>query len=164
MMKLTLLEPTEAGLRAGYTCPCGCTPEVTYARGAEFVEAGCCCGNEFAIGPSAAVSLTPKAGFVPASQAFLAPWGEGLQAAWLVGPGVHGPASEHDRDAADEGDTEASAVDPVCGMTVEPDRVRAKGLHRTRNGTDYFFCGKGCTLEFDDDPERFLDPSYVPSM
>ena len=30
--------------------------------------------------------------------------------------------------------------------------------------SDYFFCGKGCKLEFDDDPERYLDPSYVPSM
>jgi YHS domain-containing protein len=28
----------------------------------------------------------------------------------------------------------------------------------------YWFCGRGCLLEFRDDPERFLDPDYKPSM
>jgi YHS domain-containing protein len=31
-------------------------------------------------------------------------------------------------------------------------------------GTTYYFCGKGCRLEFEDDPERILAPGYVPSM
>jgi P-type Cu+ transporter len=31
-------------------------------------------------------------------------------------------------------------------------------------GRTYWFCGKGCLLEFRDDPERFLDPDYQPSM
>ena len=60
--------------------------------------------------------------------------------------------------------TTDQAMDPVCGMTVQPDDARARGLHSTYNGTEYFFCGKGCKLEFDDDAERYLDPSYVPSM
>jgi YHS domain-containing protein len=29
---------------------------------------------------------------------------------------------------------------------------------------DYYFCGKGCMLDFKENPGRFLDPSYVPSM
>ena len=29
-------------------------------------------------------------------------------------------------------------------------------------GTVYYFCGKGCKLDFDDDPETYLDPSYTP--
>jgi P-type Cu+ transporter len=57
-----------------------------------------------------------------------------------------------------------SAVDPVCGMSVDPDAARAKGLHSLHSGTDYFFCGKGCKLDFDEDPGRYLDPGYVPSM
>jgi Cu+-exporting ATPase len=54
--------------------------------------------------------------------------------------------------------------DPVCGMTVDPDEARGKGLALTYEGVEYAFCGKGCLLEFRDDPEQFLDPSYQPSM
>lgn len=55
-------------------------------------------------------------------------------------------------------------LDPVCGMTVDPSDARERGLQREYQGIDYYFCGKGCFLEFGDDPERYLDPSYVPSM
>jgi YHS domain-containing protein len=54
--------------------------------------------------------------------------------------------------------------DPVCGMTVDPAEARAKGLTLTHEGTEYAFCGKGCLLEFRDDPAQYLDPSYTPSM
>lgn len=54
--------------------------------------------------------------------------------------------------------------DPVCGMTVDPEAARAKGLTTTYQGTEYAFCGKGCLLEFRDDPGRFLDAAYAPSM
>ena len=56
------------------------------------------------------------------------------------------------------------ASDPVCGMTVEPESARAAGLHSRHADTDYFFCGKGCKLDFDEDPGRYLAPDYVPSM
>jgi P-type Cu+ transporter len=56
------------------------------------------------------------------------------------------------------------AVDPVCGMTVEREAARAKGLVSTHDGVEYAFCGKGCKLEFDEDPGHYLDPAYVPSM
>lgn len=58
----------------------------------------------------------------------------------------------------------AMAIDPVCGMTVEPESARAKGLHLQHRGADYFFCGRGCKLDFEEDPDRYLDPRYVPSM
>lgn len=166
-MQLTMLEGNDAALRAGYSCPCGCTPSVQYARGADVVEDGCCCGNHFAVGRDAAASLVPEPGFRPELQTFDAPWGERLEAAWLVGPSVHGPATDHDHDEHHH-EAEASAggraIDPVCGMTVDPETARAKDLHTAYKGTDYFFCGKGCKLEFGDDPERYLDSAYVPSM
>ena len=56
------------------------------------------------------------------------------------------------------------ATDPVCGMTVNPDDARDRGLHVQYEGRDYFFCGKGCKLEFEEDPDHYLDPTYVPSM
>jgi len=176
-MRLTMLEANDASLRAGYNCPCGCTPSVEYGRGADLVEEGCCCGNHFAVGPRAAASLTEKPGFRPELETFVAPWGESLEAAWLVGPSVHGPASNqgHEHPDNDEhghghehgaGETapDGHALDPVCGMTVEPAVARMKGLLSSYKGVEYFFCGKGCKLEFDEDPQRYLDPTYTPSM
>ena len=60
--------------------------------------------------------------------------------------------------------TVAPTEDPVCGMTVDPAQSREKGLTLTHDGTDYAFCGKGCLLEFRDDPAKYLDPGYSPSM
>ena len=55
-------------------------------------------------------------------------------------------------------------LDPVCGMTVDLESAATRGLTLEHEGTTYAFCGKGCLLEFGDDPGRFLDASYVPSM
>ena len=56
------------------------------------------------------------------------------------------------------------AIDPVCGMTVDPETARASGLEAEHLGQTFHFCGKGCLLEFRDDPEKYLDPNYTPSM
>lgn len=172
-MELTILTDSPSTVRAGYSCPCGCTPSVAFERGATVVRDDCCCGNHFAVGPKASSSLTPRSSFRLEAQGFETPWGEALEAAWLVGPSVHGPASEHDHhddEHAHDAEQESSArqqatiLDPVCGMTVEPESARARGLHSSYQGRDFFFCGKGCKLDFDEDPDRYLDPGYVPSM
>ena len=54
--------------------------------------------------------------------------------------------------------------DPVCGMRVDPEAARARGLALIHDGREYVFCGKGCFLEFRDDPNPFLDPDRIPSM
>ena len=54
--------------------------------------------------------------------------------------------------------------DPVCGMQVDPEAARARGLRHTHEGREYVFCGKGCLLEFRDDPDRYLDSSHTPTM
>ena len=169
----------EDALVASYSCPCGCNPRLAYERGVEHKTDGCCCGNEFAVGTDAAARLEPGAGFRKEVQGFDAPWGERIQAAWTIGPSTdpneqpqdaqghgHGGGHEHGQPtAAGDGPSgSVAAIDPVCGMTVEPETARAKGLHSRHEETDYFFCGTGCKLEFDDDPARYLDPSYVPSM
>ena len=58
----------------------------------------------------------------------------------------------------------AATEDPVCGMTVDPEQAREKGLTLTHDGREYAFCGKGCLLEFRDEPGKYLDPGYTPSM
>jgi YHS domain-containing protein len=37
-------------------------------------------------------------------------------------------------------------------------------LKLEHDGKTYWFCGKGCLLEFKDDPEKYLAPGYEPSM
>jgi len=96
----------------------------------------------------------------------LAPqWAEELQAAWLIGPSVH-PQEAHqlENDADAEQGVASSAIDPVRGISVEPEAALERGLHGRYRDPDYYFCGKGCKLEFDEDPEKYLAPSYVPSM
>jgi YHS domain-containing protein len=60
--------------------------------------------------------------------------------------------------------TIAPNEDPVCGMTVDVEAARAKGLTQTHEGHEYAFCGKGCLLEFRDDPGMYLAAGYSPSM
>ena len=168
-MQLNLLEGDETHLRAGYSCPCGCAPAVQYTRGADLVEEGCCCGNHFAVGPRAGASMPSKAGFRLEVQTFDAPWGEPLEAAWSVGPSVHGPGGDDHKDHHHQPDQptddgESHAIDPACGMRVDRALAKANDLYSSYKGVDYYFCGKGCKLEFGEEPERFLDPSYVPSM
>jgi len=165
-MRLNVLEANDRSVRAGYSCPCGCTPSVEYARDADVVGEGCCCGNRFAVGPKAGATLPPKAGVRFERQALAAPWGEAIEAAWLIGPSVHGPANGHAHEHAETSKASSSgdAIDPACGMTVEMETALVKGLRSARHGVEYFFCGKGCKLEFDDDPERYFASDYVPSM
>lgn len=54
--------------------------------------------------------------------------------------------------------------DPVCGMAVNPEEARAGGLTAEHEGETYYFCGRGCRLEFLDDPARFFNPDYLPHM
>ena len=59
---------------------------------------------------------------------------------------------------------QTSAVDPVCGMSVDVAQAASTDLTAEHEGQSFYFCGKGCKLEFGDDPARFLDPGYTPSM
>jgi Cu+-exporting ATPase len=54
----------------------------------------------------------------------------------------------------------AIAIDPVCGMEVQTDTAQNTAEHQ---GTTYYFCAKGCRLEFGDDQEKYLDPEYQPT-
>ena len=53
----------------------------------------------------------------------------------------------------------AGAIDPVCGMTVDP----AKTAHRADHaGNDYHFCSAGCRAKFLADPAKYLTPAQAP--
>ena len=51
------------------------------------------------------------------------------------------------------------AIDPVCGMTVDPARAAGQFEH---DGTTYFFCSKGCLARFAADPAKYLSGTPTP--
>src|SRR5580698_1628190 len=66
-----------------------------------------------------------------------------------------GIQSDHATLVRAEGPGAPSAVDPVCGMTVDP----AKTPHHADHcGMAFHFCGAGCRTRFVADPDRYLGP------
>ncbi len=47
----------------------------------------------------------------------------------------------------------APAIDPVCGMSVDPATAKHRFAYR---GQDYFFCSAGCRTKFEAEPEVIL--------
>ena len=45
------------------------------------------------------------------------------------------------------------AIDPVCGMTVDPAKT---AHHAAHDGTDYYFCSAGCLAKFTAEPAKYL--------
>ena len=54
----------------------------------------------------------------------------------------------------------APAIDPVCGMQIDPRRAAAPLEHQ---GRTYLFCCDGCRDAFRADPAKYLAPSQPPS-
>ncbi|TPW05734.1 MAG: Cu2+-exporting ATPase [bacterium] len=69
-------------------------------------------------------------------------------------PDGHACCSTH---TADSG---AKAVDPVCGMTVDPATAAHRAAHE---GRDYFFCSAGCRTKFVAEPDRYLGDKPQPA-
>jgi P-type Cu+ transporter len=46
--------------------------------------------------------------------------------------------------------------DPVCGMTVDPDRVAAQSVY---DGKTFYFCCQNCATKFAASPKKFLNSS-----
>ncbi len=46
-----------------------------------------------------------------------------------------------------------TAIDPVCGMQVDPAKAAAKSEYK---GTTYYFCSEHCKKTFDANPEAVL--------
>ena len=47
----------------------------------------------------------------------------------------------------------AMAIDPVCGMEVDPQQSAGTSEYQ---GTTYYFCSVGCKRQFDKSPEHFV--------
>ncbi len=53
----------------------------------------------------------------------------------------------------------SAVVDPVCGMTVNPDPAAGSIVY---DNETYYFCSKHCLEKFREDPERFMKQSAEP--
>src|SRR5208282_4973823 len=56
--------------------------------------------------------------------------------------------------------TGGGAIDPVCGMTVDP---TTSPHHHTHHGQDYAFCSAGCCGKFAADPGKYLKEKAAPA-
>jgi Cu+-exporting ATPase len=73
-----------------------------------------------------------------------------------MGQHAHSHGSR-DRRSDDRSPAEAgSAIDPVCGMSVDPHTTPHRHTHQ---GQPYYFCSAGCRSKFAADPARYLAPT-----
>src|SRR2546427_3414706 len=64
------------------------------------------------------------------------------------------PSSHHAQSGrGDDVTGKTTAIDPVCGMTVDIATAEYRSL---RDGEAYYFCAAGCMASFDKDPEKFI--------
>ncbi|MEX2035992.1 MAG: HAD-IC family P-type ATPase, partial [Xanthobacteraceae bacterium] len=68
------------------------------------------------------------------------------------------PDHDHHHHGHGHGDAPApdGALDPVCGMTVDPEKTAHRHSHQ---GQTFYFCSAGCRTKFAADPAKFLSPS-----
>jgi P-type Cu+ transporter len=64
------------------------------------------------------------------------------------------PPDSDDRTAPPEGGAAGPAIDPVCGMRVDPASAAASRQHA---GRTYHFCCAGCAERFSAAPSEFLN-------
>ena len=50
-------------------------------------------------------------------------------------------------------DTKIKAIDPVCGMVVEPGKTKLVAVYQ---GRSYWFCAEACRSAFEANPEKYL--------
>ncbi|MDP1702700.1 MAG: heavy metal translocating P-type ATPase [Aestuariivirga sp.] len=72
----------------------------------------------------------------------------------------HGSHHEHPNDTMAHSTRTATAIDPVCGMTVDTASAKHKADHK---GHTYYFCSAGCKAKFVTDPAKYLEASAKPA-
>ncbi|MBJ7532811.1 heavy metal translocating P-type ATPase [Rhodomicrobium vannielii ATCC 17100] len=68
-------------------------------------------------------------------------------------------AGAHSCCGGKKGAEDTRAVDPVCGMSVDPHTAKHRA---TYEGRAYYFCCGGCKAKFEADPRRWLEKDSAP--
>ena len=66
----------------------------------------------------------------------------------------------HHKAVRSRSDEPAAAIDPVCGMTVDPAKTTHHAEHQ---GKAYYFCSAGCRTRFVTDPNAYLGTKPFPA-
>lgn len=67
----------------------------------------------------------------------------------------HHHGHDHSHHGHSHGPAEGGAIDPVCGMTVDPHTAKHRAEH---NGHTYYFCNPSCRTKFIANPAKYLGP------
>ena len=78
--------------------------------------------------------------------------------AHIMGHGGHGRRGSHEG-SCDRLREPATAIDPVCGMTVATSGAKSS-IHR---GKAYYFCSADCRDKFEAAPQQFAGEEAAPS-
>ena len=152
---------TEAGADVNYQCPCGCYAGFALDRSvAEAAPESCCCGRTILVGRDATQRLLT---FLPQpdtyaldEQSVAMPWGQPLAVA-LATPAEAEHGAHEDSPLVHLNMAHAvpagTAHDPVCHMDINPATAAGTSTHE---GTAYYFCSRGCKVDFDEDPAAVL--------
>ena len=93
-----------------------------------------------------------KTGCGRSSKATTSPEAPATKSGCCGGAGSGHSHDQHDHHAAGV----AGIVDPVCGMTVDPETSKHRYDYR---GNTYHFCSTGCRTKFEAAPQQYLDKS-----
>ena len=152
---------TDAGADVNYQCPCGCYAGFAYDRStAEQAPESCCCGRTILVGRAASERLVA---FIPAPETYgvdeqtvTMPWGQPIEVALATPPdaehGAHADGPLVHLNMTHE-TAVATAHDPVCHMDIAPATAAGTSMFE---GTTYYFCSRGCKVDFDEDPAATL--------
>ena len=174
---------TALGADVNYQCPCGCYAGFAFDRSvAQQDPESCCCGRTILVGrdatPRLVSFLSDAETYGLDEQTITMPWGQPLSVALATPPDAehgthedsplvhHDDATHHDErghsHAASHGVIQmavvATAHDPVCHMDIDP--ATAAGSAELE-GTTYYFCSRGCLLDFNDDAAAVLAAEAV---
>jgi YHS domain-containing protein len=146
---------TEAGADVNYQCPCGCYAGFALDRSvAEQTPESCCCGRTILVGRDATKRLLA---FLPDAEVALATPPDATHGAHEDSPLVHHDAASSSGGVGMQMFAMAAPAgtvhDPVCHMDINP--ATAAGTS-TYEGTTYYFCSRGCKVDFDEEPAGTL--------
>lgn len=54
------------------------------------------------------------------------------------------------------GPVKKSVIDPVCGMSVNPETTKIKAFIQ---GQNYYFCAESCRRAFEENPDKYMEPA-----
>ncbi len=88
------------------------------------------------------------------SLTWLLVWGGVFYIMMRYGCGAHmmGGHAGHGKHSPDAG-AEDGAKDPVCGMSVDPNKTKSASAHQ---GVTYYFCSSSCRDKFEKNPAQYI--------